>query len=163
MNDLLVVEGGQPLFFLPKTTSGDVDVKKAAIQIFADSVTRKVPLKGYSLWSRMEGGYNPLNGIIQDIQTKFRPEYVKIFTAASNVQRLTRRERQTLDLLLECGYISNKEIANELGLSERTVKFHLCSLFEKFRVKGRIALVEAAKQRQTEGTLLETETEAEAA
>lgn len=42
---------------------------------------------------------------------------------------------------------TNKEIARALGLSQSTVKFHLRSLFRKFRVGSRVALLQAAHDR----------------
>ena len=50
--------------------------------------------------------------------------------------RLTRREEEVLDGILRS--LANKEIANELNLSERTVKFHVSSLLAKFKVRGRL-------------------------
>ncbi len=52
---------------------------------------------------------------------------------------LSRRERETLDALLE--NLSNKEIANRLHISERTVKFHVSSLLAKFGVRRRTDLI----------------------
>jgi len=48
--------------------------------------------------------------------------------------RLTRREQEVLDGILRS--LANKEIASELNLSERTVKFHASSLLAKFKVRG---------------------------
>jgi two-component system NarL family response regulator len=42
---------------------------------------------------------------------------------------------------------SNKEIANELGISERTVKTHLGHLFEKLAVTSRTEAVKIATRR----------------
>jgi len=42
---------------------------------------------------------------------------------------------------------SNKEIANELGISERTVKTHLGHLFEKLGVTSRTEAVKIATRR----------------
>jgi DNA-binding CsgD family transcriptional regulator len=49
-----------------------------------------------------------------------------------------------LDILV--GETTNKEIAQELGLSPRTVKFHLWNAARKLGVRGRRAL--AMKYRQ---------------
>jgi len=53
--------------------------------------------------------------------------------------RLTRREEEVLDGILRS--LANKEIASELNLSERTVKFHVSSLLAKFKVRGRLELM----------------------
>ncbi len=63
---------------------------------------------------------------------------------------LTRREEEVLCGLLKS--LANKEIAANLNLSERTVKFHVSSLLAKFRVRGRMELVREAL-RQTPGAL----------
>ncbi len=63
---------------------------------------------------------------------------------------LTRREEEVLCGLLKS--LANKEIAANLNLSERTVKFHVSSLLAKFRVRGRMELVREAL-RQTPGAM----------
>jgi DNA-binding CsgD family transcriptional regulator len=63
---------------------------------------------------------------------------------------LTRREEEVLSGLMES--LANKEIAANLNLSERTVKFHVSSLLAKFRVRGRMELVREAS-RQTAGAM----------
>lgn len=77
----------------------------------------------------------------------------KLLEAGKSVRgqvKLTRREEEVL-----CGLIkslANKEIAANLNLSERTVKFHVSSLLAKFRVRGRMELVREAS-RQTAGAM----------
>lgn len=58
--------------------------------------------------------------------------------------KVTRREEEVLRGILR-GY-ANKEIAGDLNLSERTVKFHVSSLLSKFRVRGRMELVREASR-----------------
>jgi DNA-binding CsgD family transcriptional regulator len=58
--------------------------------------------------------------------------------------RLTRREEEVLDGILRS--LANKEIASELNLSERTVKFHVSSLLAKFKVRSRMELMREASQ-----------------
>ena len=52
--------------------------------------------------------------------------------------RLTDRERQVLDLILLAR--SNREIARELGIEERTVKAHVGRLMRKTGAENRIDL-----------------------
>lgn len=52
---------------------------------------------------------------------------------------LSPRERQVLDAVLENR--SNKEIGDGLHISERTVKFHVSRLLEKFGVRRRTDLI----------------------
>jgi DNA-binding NarL/FixJ family response regulator len=58
--------------------------------------------------------------------------------------RLSQREQQTLHCLLE--NLSNKEIANQLNISERTVKFHVSNLLAKYGVQRRSDLILLAYQ-----------------
>jgi DNA-binding NarL/FixJ family response regulator len=52
---------------------------------------------------------------------------------------LSRREKEVADALLS--NLSNKEIASKLNISERTVKFHVSNLLEKFGVGRRADLI----------------------
>ena len=64
--------------------------------------------------------------------------------------KLTRREKEVLDGVLRSR--ANKEIASELNLSERTVKFHVSSLLSKFKVHSRMELMREASQRAVKPT-----------
>jgi DNA-binding CsgD family transcriptional regulator len=48
---------------------------------------------------------------------------------------LTSREKDVLGLLLR--RLSNKEIASILGITDRTVKFHVGNLLNKLQVRSR--------------------------
>src|SRR5215469_16413219 len=52
---------------------------------------------------------------------------------------LSRRQTEVLKGLNEG--LANKEIANKLNISERTVKFHVSNLFTKFKVDSRTQLM----------------------
>src|SRR5208282_4825334 len=72
----------------------------------------------------------------------------KLLQAGQSVKtnvKLTRREKEVLDGILRS--LANKEIASELNLSERTVKFHVSSLLAKFKVHSRMELMREASQR----------------
>jgi DNA-binding CsgD family transcriptional regulator len=78
----------------------------------------------------------------------------KLLEAGKSVHsqiELTRREEEVLAGLMNS--LANKEIAANLNLSERTVKFHVSSLLAKFRVRGRMELVREAS-RQSAGTMV---------
>jgi DNA-binding NarL/FixJ family response regulator len=60
-------------------------------------------------------------------------------TVLPNDVRISQRERQIAIAL--CKNLTNKEIANELNISERTVKFHVSNLLSKFNVQRRSDLV----------------------
>ncbi|MCI5917938.1 MAG: response regulator transcription factor [Roseburia sp.] len=53
----------------------------------------------------------------------------------NKIEDLTRRELEVLKLLATGNY--NKEIAEELGISERTVKNHVSNIFKKIEVTDR--------------------------
>lgn len=53
--------------------------------------------------------------------------------------QLTEREQEVLQLL--AGGLSNRAIAERLGISERTVKAHVSNLFDKHGVRNRTELV----------------------
>jgi len=77
----------------------------------------------------------------------------KLLEAGKSVRgqvKLTRREEEVLCGLMKS--LANKEIAANLNLSERTVKFHVSSLLAKFHVRGRMELVREAS-RQTVGAM----------
>jgi DNA-binding NarL/FixJ family response regulator len=64
-------------------------------------------------------------------------EYV-IRTSMSGVFRgskFTMREDQIITMLVN--RLSNKEIASVLGISDRTVKFHVSNILKKFKIKNR--------------------------
>ena len=60
--------------------------------------------------------------------------------------RLTDREREVLRLVAQGQ--ANKQIAHALSIAERTVKFHLSSLFRKLDVDNRAQLAALAVQRR---------------
>ena len=82
---------------------------------------------------------NSLNGLAEKAQKLLEAGH-----SAKNAVRLTRREEEVLDGILRS--LANKEIANELNLSERTVKFHVSSLLAKFKVRGRLELMREASR-----------------
>ena len=89
------------------------------------------------------------NGILENLIEKAD----KLLEAGRSVHgqiRLTRREEEVLAGVSNS--LSNKEIASNLNLSERTVKFHVSSLLAKFQVRGRMELVREAS-RHSVGTV----------
>jgi DNA-binding NarL/FixJ family response regulator len=64
---------------------------------------------------------------------------------------LSTRENDVLDCLLT--NLANKEIALRLGISERTVKFHVSNLLGKFGVQRRADLILQAYQSRTSETV----------
>jgi DNA-binding NarL/FixJ family response regulator len=62
---------------------------------------------------------------------------------------LSRREQEVLAGLLE--NLANKEVADRLHISERTVKFHVSNLLAKFGVRRRADLILLCYQRRNAG------------
>lgn len=60
---------------------------------------------------------------------------------------LSRREQEVLSALLE--NLANKEVADRLNISERTVKFHVSNLLAKFGVRRRADLILLCYQRRS--------------
>ena len=89
-----------------------------------------------------------LIGCIRDVlagKTYLAPSAAaKLAEGVTRVQ-LTPREMSTLRLMADGK--SNKEIANDLSISERTVKTHLGHLFEKLGVTSRTEAVKVATRR----------------
>jgi DNA-binding NarL/FixJ family response regulator len=52
---------------------------------------------------------------------------------------LSGRERQIMQLLLKG--MANKDIAEQLYVSERTVKFHCSNLYKKLKIQNRFELM----------------------
>ena len=57
---------------------------------------------------------------------------------AVDLDDLTRRERQVAEAVADG--LSNREIAERLSISERTVKARLTTVFQKFDVRDRVQL-----------------------
>jgi DNA-binding NarL/FixJ family response regulator len=83
-----------------------------------------------------------LAGFVDTILTSSRGRNLK----SNASSELSRREQEVLDGLLE--NMANKEIANKLNISERTVKFHVSNLLAKFGVRRRADLILLCYQRR---------------
>jgi DNA-binding NarL/FixJ family response regulator len=112
-----------------------------------EDITRalKAGAKAYVLKDISASG---LIGCIHDVlagKTYLAPTAAaKLAEGVARVQ-LTPRELSTLRLMADGR--SNKDIANELGISERTVKTHLGHLFDKLGVTSRTEAAKVAARR----------------
>jgi DNA-binding NarL/FixJ family response regulator len=78
----------------------------------------------------------------RDLLSKFVDQILAGQSQASPLEtagRISPREQQVLDALLK--NLSNKEIGSALNISERTAKFHVSNLLEKFGVQRRADLI----------------------
>ncbi len=73
------------------------------------------------------------------------PRIASRAAALAHAPRLSPRERDVLRLLADGN--SNKEIAGALRVTERTVKFHVTSIFNKLGAENRAQAVTLAHQR----------------
>jgi DNA-binding NarL/FixJ family response regulator len=72
----------------------------------------------------------------RELLTRFVESILPELSGCKSLDRavdISRRQRDVLDLLLD--NLSNKEIASKLFVSERTVKFHVSNLLNKFGVR----------------------------
>jgi len=61
------------------------------------------------------------------------------FESTQKISKLTKKERSVAELTVKG--ISNKDIADQLLMSERTVKAHLSSIYQKLSIKNRTELI----------------------
>ncbi len=78
-------------------------------------------------------------------ETYLDPRVASRVAALAHAPRLSPRERDVLRLLVDGN--SNKEIAATLKVTERTVKFHVTSIFNKLGAENRAQAVTIAHQR----------------
>ena len=129
--DRLVAKGitaYMPVIFL--TGHGEVPVAVAAIKKGAFDFVEK-PFSDNRLVDRLE---EALKVSAQALQGK---QSAKALTAA--LCELTQREAGVMHLIAQG--LSNKEIANQLDISVRTVEVHRARVFEKLDVKSAVDLV----------------------
>lgn len=73
------------------------------------------------------------------------PRIASRLVALSSAPRLSPREREVLRLI--AAGKSNKEIAHDLGVTERTAKFHVTAIFTKLDVENRAGAVAVGVER----------------
>src|SRR3954451_7514932 len=88
------------------------------------------------------GGAPMSREIARKVLASFQTHLVTI----PEVEKLTSREREILELLSEG--LSNKEIAQSVGLSSDTIRWHLRHVYNKLHVRSRM---EAAKKFRSTG------------
>jgi DNA-binding NarL/FixJ family response regulator len=71
----------------------------------------------------------------REIARKVIASFQQPVKAAEQLEDLSSRERQILELLVQGS--ANKEIAEHIGLSETTVRWHLRNVYRKLHVRSR--------------------------
>ena len=117
-----------PVIFL--TGHGEIPIAVAAIKKGAFDFVEK-PFSDNHLVDRIE---EALKASAQALQLKLSK---KILSAA--ISELTHRESSVMHLIAQG--LTNKEIANQLDISVRTVEVHRARVFEKLDVKSAVDLV----------------------
>ena len=126
--DLLRERGNTlPVIFL--TGHGDVPMAVAALKNGANDFVEK-PCNDNELVDRV------LEALRLDAEQRVDAAHADSFKRRS--ERLSTRERQVMDLVLQ-GKL-NKNIADELQISIRTVEVHRSSVFEKMGVRTAVEL-----------------------
>lgn len=133
------------------TASESVDTAIATLEAGASGFV----LKGSSLEELRDA-----IGRVNDGETYITPGFASRFVTAlrkdhnkRSVPRVTfsRREEDVLQLLLRGN--TNKQIANALSISDKTVKHHMTVLIQKLNVRNRVEVVLAAQDLASSGVL----------
>ena len=124
-----------PIIFI--TGHGDVQMAVRAVQAGAFDFVEK-PFNDQDLLDRIQ------RAIAFD--TEQRGREVQRAQLRALFASLTPREREVLDRVVEC--LSNKAIANSLGLSAKTVEVHRAKVMEKLHARSLSDLVKLAMQNQ---------------
>lgn len=82
-----------------------------------------------------EGGVPMTPEIARKVIGQFRAKA----TASTQVETLTAREREALELVMQG--LENQEIADRMGVSIATVRFHLQHIYEKLHVHSRNEMI----------------------
>jgi len=122
-----------PVIFL--TGHGDIPSSVRAIKSGAVDFLTK-PVEKEALFAAVQ------NALALDMERRTRREQLQKWRA--RYEELTEREREVFEGVV-AGKL-NKQIADELGTAERTVKAHRAHVMEKLRVQSVADLVRVAEQ-----------------
>ena len=125
-------------FFLPIiiiTGHGDVSIAVRSIKTGAFDFVEK-PFNTEDLLSRVHAGI--------ELDKKYRHERLAYDAVEARIANLTPRERQVLDLVITDN--SNKQIAQTLGVSIKTVEFHRARVMEKMHADSLLHLSQMVRE-----------------
>jgi DNA-binding CsgD family transcriptional regulator len=123
---------GARRFEVEATPDGRMPREQAASLLAMHCVARQLSPKDFSVMVAV--GEDLVEGLIGGATKLIRSCGDSLRTVP-----LSRRQYEVLSAVAQ--NMSNKEIAGRLNLSERTVKFHVSALLEKFAVRGRVDLM----------------------
>ena len=129
-------------FHVESTPDGRFPVEEAAGILAMNCMVRGVLPEDYKVMVEAKPEF--LSGL-NEAATKL----LRVGLSTESEIKLTRRETEVLGGVMRSQ--ANKEIAGDLHLSERTVKFHVSALLTKFHVSGRMQLVARAMQTHSNG------------
>ena len=130
-------QSGVAHFEVTADRDGRLPIEQAACLLAMHCMVRGQSPEDYVVM--VEADQSHTEGLLERAQT-----LLQAGQAVKSEVKVTRREEEVLRGILR-GH-ANKEIAGDLNLSERTVKFHVSSLLSKFRVRGRMELVREASR-----------------
>jgi DNA-binding CsgD family transcriptional regulator len=130
-------QSGITHFQIAADSDGRLPLEQAACLLAMHCMVRGQTPEDYVVMVEAEQGCT--DGLVDKAQ-----KLLEAGQAVKSEVKVTRREEEVLRGILR-GF-ANKEIAGDLNLSERTVKFHVSSLLSKFRVRGRMELVREASR-----------------
>ena len=124
-----------PIIFI--TGHGDVQMAVRAVQAGAFDFIEK-PFNDQDLLDRMQHAIS--------FDSERRERDMQRARLSALFASLTSREREVMDLVVEG--MSNKGVANTLGLSAKTVEVHRAKVMEKMHARSLSDLVKMAMQKQ---------------
>ncbi|MFN8493434.1 MAG: response regulator transcription factor [Caldilineaceae bacterium] len=127
-----------PIATLVLAADYDAAVVQAVVQAGAAGyflVSDPISSLVHAIRTVMDGGTWFSQAIIRQlVQTKLYP-FPQPFPAVDPLAELTEREREVLELLTR-GW-TNQHIGHTLGITERTIRFHVRNIFDKLNFKTR--------------------------
>ena len=126
---------GAVRFCVTSDESGQISEDHAAGLLAMQCITHGLSPADYMLLI-------PAEGQSFDRVSRRASELLEAGRAIATPVQLSGREKEVLAGIMNS--LLNKEIAADLNISERTVKFHVSSLLAKFRVRSRFELMQVA-------------------
>ncbi|HEY7520087.1 MAG TPA: LuxR C-terminal-related transcriptional regulator [Methylomirabilota bacterium] len=130
------------LIHFPSTPSSDSS-RRPSLAV-PSSVVARGPLAHRAARNELWDGRSDVDGLRVAVARRSRPQ---LRSRRRQFRELTRREQEIIRLLIQG--VSNKEIAQHLSISERTVKGHLTHVYSKLGVSSRLQLAVSTLQTNT--------------